>query len=292
MTKPFRRVAVLLAGLAVLSAMSAGKQAYAQSLTAPFPRFDASIPLQGATFELRKFVPLSVAIADPPGCPPFPRSLVIAYEISSSTTPGQDGTLANDFVIATGFLQISDADPGVYRTQQFPSPLGLPPLGVYDWPGVQPGVYYLQFSTTGSTCEPIPQNARLLSPTFTINVVSPVTTPPLMPTPVAPTSPPVQPSPPRTSVRLTASQARSVVPSMIRRLTGTRPRNLKRSCRLTGRTTAACSVQWWRGAARYKGTLSIRRTQTSYFATFRGTRMTKKCASTKNPRACTTRVRF
>lgn len=47
------------------------------------------------------------------GAPPHLSS--VAIEISTQNIPGQDGTLANDFVTGNVFLTESDAYPGTYR---------------------------------------------------------------------------------------------------------------------------------------------------------------------------------
>lgn len=70
--------------------------------------------------------------------PTSPPRYGLTLEVSTQNTPGQDGTLANDYVVAMVTLVRSDASPTVYR--------GTANAGNYNWL-TRPGKYYWQAST-------------------------------------------------------------------------------------------------------------------------------------------------
>jgi hypothetical protein len=107
----------------------------------------------------------------------------LVAEVSDRNVPGQDGTLADDYIAGYGLLFQSDADPTVWRGTI---------IGGYK---ARPGTYYLQFSGTRSLSAPPyegtcwPFGCLGISPVYAFQVVAPP------PAPAPPTPAPAAPSP-------------------------------------------------------------------------------------------------
>lgn len=154
-------------------------------------------------------------------------------EVSTSTLPGQDGTLADDFRKELLFLHESDAFPGKYRGEAsyFPS--------ISSWDAT-PGTYYWQVSATEYELSPPFEIIHYISPVFTLTIASPTAAPAPTPT-LAPTSEAEEPAPPT----LTLYEARRAVPRAIKHRTGHTPHILKNICTKISSAESVCHASWY-----------------------------------------------
>lgn len=199
-------------------------------------------------------------------------------EISSQNVPGQDGTLANDFVVGSGYLYESDAYPGTYRGNVL---LTRPmPVGNYYW---QASGTALAFSA--------PYFREYQSPVRALNVAStqPPAPPPLPPPP-APSAAPDAPS--TTPLTLTLSEAQATVRRVIRRKTRRSPRRLEHNCHRDAMTSFTCKPAWFDGVFIYADTMELTENDTSYSYRFDGLRARASCVRTRSVDRCARRVRW
>lgn len=135
--------------------------------------------LAGASFTVAgtlpyAYIPVGVRLPAPDASSYY---LGFSAEVSDRNVPGQDGSLADDYIVGRGTFSRSDADPSVWR-------------GVVQGQFMlRPGTYYLQLSarrylSTVDFTLPCAFGCLELSPVYTIQTIAP-----------APVSPPITPSP-------------------------------------------------------------------------------------------------
>jgi hypothetical protein len=216
-----------------------------------------------------------VDTSSPPATIPF-----LILEVSTQNTPGQDGTLADDFRVDYELLNRSDAYPTQFRARTSPAAPWL----------AQPGTYYWQVSysnydyTTG--CSP----CIYVTPVRSIQI----TPRPQPPQPV-PTVPTQQSSP---DLMMRTSDAHYYVRTMIRRKTGRTPRGLRYKCaRLTTRSFR-CRPSWHDSRYVFAGTAVFRHflgsdRQVYASVSFSGLRASRSCVRRQGGvKSCAHRVRW
>jgi hypothetical protein len=168
-------------------------------------------------------------------------------EIATQPTLGQDGTLAQEFTVASVYATRGDAFPDTYTGSTDPRA---------SWQRT-PGTYYFQLHFTHVDSAPAPVYAEVntyVSPIYTLTIAAP---PP-------PATPPAQPPPSPDGDDSDGhyfqgnSEAKRVLKGVLREAYGsrfTRRRAFRASCGLnSGQAKATCSVSWKHRTWRYKGT--------------------------------------
>jgi hypothetical protein len=271
-----RKIASLSAlGVAFFASISSVATADPLSITSSTPPDSAIIAPQGS------FSTISFTVAT--NVPKISGGLHI--ELATRNVPGQDGTLANDFVIGTGYLFESDAYPGtysgtVYVTQAMPA-------GNYFWQA-SGNVYQLTspFRTISYISAPV-----------ALNVASPQAAPAPAPTPT-PTPIPIPtpaPVPAPSPVQLTLGEANNVVAAIIRRKTHRSPigGTLRTKCHRRGTTKFVCSPSWLDSHGYiYAGTLTIIEDSDRYRFSFEGARARRSCLAHHAVEACASHVEW
>lgn len=179
---------------------------------------------------------------------PFPGNpTVSAYvEVSTQNIPGQDGTLAQDFVVDFFPLGESDAFPDLFRGTSGGLPRGA-------WWTSRAGVYYwqVQASYRDWAADPAVGPLKYMkTPVYELTIAVPT---PVAPAPASSPQQPAssaEPSPTREPLlRLSTakSRARNLI---VRRYKVKKPRV---SCERTERSAFDCDVRWRsRGRPRYR----------------------------------------
>ena len=137
--------------------------------------------LAGASFTVAgtlayAYIPVQVRLPAPDASSYY---LGFSAEVSDRNVPGQDGSLADDYIVGRGTFSRSDADPSVWR-------------GVVQGQFMlRPGTYYLQLSarrylSTVDFTLPCAFGCLELSPVYTIQTLAPAPVPPPTTTPSTP----------------------------------------------------------------------------------------------------------
>jgi hypothetical protein len=228
-------------------------------------------PANGASFTVpapTTFDPFQVELKSGPKL--FPRTV----EVSTSNLPGQDGSLADDFLVDSIYLFDSDAFPGTYTGKNTATASWVRTPGTYYWQ-VKATCSWLYPECGGSGGSPY-QNREYLSDVRTITVL-------------APSAPPAPPAAggdpgagnPQTPSGIRWHQIRGYLRYMIRKETNGRVRKLGRSCSGIGSPRVACYATWRIGRHRYAGTArlvhSIDGAEQYWYYTFKGTKKKLGC---------------
>lgn len=170
----------------------------------------------------------------------------LVVEVSTQNVAGQDGTLANDQLVAMGSLTKRDSDPTHF-------------YGAARGPWTYPGTYYFQYSgsvaqwnfDTTQKCATVPigsmGSCQYVSPVYSFTLAAP------QPVPVAPTQP-------TATTRPTTTQPRTYLLGMV---TATdrakryaryhfRARKPTAACRRVDASNVECSVRWRSRAGKMK----------------------------------------
>jgi len=240
-------VALLLASPAIALA------AEPLNFTSLTPAEGASVPVgRQVSFEMRSNA----------GYPVSP-----SIEVSTQPTLGQDGTLANDYLVDQAlYLGRSDADPTAYRGATATNAR----LG---WIGT-PGTYYWQVRVSYEEYKPGAPGSVAFH-----DAIGPVQRLVIEHAP------------------LTRAEAVDEVPSIIRDETGRRPQRLHRSCFRSG-VGFACSLRWAtsrrlrKSTTLYIGRLRMEADRDDLVYGFVGRRWTHGCEQRRGKRACSRAVRW
>lgn len=149
----------LLSALVVVPA-SAARAAAPQPLAV-----SAMAPADGAGFEAFAWVNYGTTLGIPTSdaartltfsvdATPPRADATLVLEVTTSTLPGQDGTLADDFIVGYASLERSDAFPSHYSTT-------MRVQNPWLW---NPGTYYWQVHTPTTTAQPAASPARTRRP--------------------------------------------------------------------------------------------------------------------------------
>jgi len=156
----------------------------------------------------------------------------MSLEVSTSSLPGQDGTLADDFRQEFNVLTESDAFAGTYRATSLYIPGG-------SWWNSRPGTYYWQVSASEYQFSPPFETIHYISPVFTLTIANPAAPAPASPAPASPEEPSsVAPT-------LSLNEAYGTVPRVIRRKSGHNPHHLKDKCTKISSEETVCHASWW-----------------------------------------------
>lgn len=176
----------------------------------------------------------------------------LTVEVSKSTLPGKDGTLADDFQVGWGILYESDAFPGSYSGTAFTfGTAGL--LSV-------PGTYYFQFHG-GKLISSPPELQDFISPIYTLVVT-------------APTTPP-QSGDPSVKVLTSAGNGRSYARKAIRAKYGSAAKISIDSCLLITPGWVECRAHWKTKKYAYRGTVKLKESASTIYYSFRGVKKKK-----------------
>lgn len=248
---------VLFAGLAVLAIPQ--KAAGQQVVTEPLPVV-AVEPADGERMSATSHrVPFEVRLG------PEYRPTSLQVEISSQNVPGQDGTLADDFVEDRVHLSRSDAYPDTYS--------GLSGAwGGGAWWTSRSGTYFWQAHSKAYEC--IETGCRWVvrqTPVYTLQVVA--------------------------LTRLSVRAARRAARSAIRRETRRRPRGLKYRCDRRTRQRVDCNPSWRDTRHVYAGDLVVTKDEEGTWYEFEGLRASRRClrrykSARRGARRCSRRIEW
>jgi hypothetical protein len=202
-----------------------------------------AVPSNGATFERPAGYYLDVGIDSN-----WTGLDYVRVEVSTQNIPGQDGTLADDFVVGTTYLNESDAYPGIYTGS-----VGMFSAldGLYK---IKPGLYYWQAS---SNTYPDTYFGPVLS--FTVT---------------APAPPPPPAATPSPAPALSADDGEFYARAAIRKRFG-RVRISIESCAVINPTSVRCSAIWKSKRFRYTGRVTLTDQGGDIYYRFSGVRKTK-----------------
>lgn len=257
------RLIILLAVASCLAATPAVANGEAIPISSIKPTTDEVLP-QGPP----SLTPFEVVTATKGMTPLF-------VEISTSPMLGQDGTLANDFVVDNISLGESDAFPGTYRGSSVFSRF-LATTGKYYWQGSS---YSRPFCAPPASCRYDLQ----ITPVFTFTVQAP-------PAPPADTPPP--------SAAITLKETRMAIREGVRLDTGrpSRPVDISR-CVIRTADQAACRTAWSTRKFLYAGFMNVRKLTDGFSYEFLGTRASIRCVGryrtiARGVRRCRTNFSF
>lgn len=201
-------------------------------------------------------------------------------EVSRAPTLGQDGTLANDYVVDQVQLVPSDAAPSNYR--------GRPSAYAQGWTNT-PGTYYVQAQAQKYTSHldpatgfPVEQMVYFRGPVQRI-VVRDATPEPAYPT--------------REQLAMSYYDARRAAGAIIRRRAHAAPRHLHARCARRTYRAFSCGLSWsdrhyrWTGSAAFQNDVTSTLRVATYYQ-FSGRRMSLACRRHHSTRHCTRRVRW
>jgi hypothetical protein len=159
-------------------------------------------------------------------------------EIATQNIPGQDGTLADDFVVDGLGLYESDAFPGVYRGTSNHVDRGY-------WWTSKPGVYYWQahgfcYNTSLPHCSPGVRYYK--TPVYTIRIGE-----------AAPPPPPPPDGGSGSALSMSSTEATTYLKRMIRMRTSGRIRGLFYDCHRRSYRAFRCAMDWRIGRYFYEG---------------------------------------
>jgi hypothetical protein len=149
------------------------------------------------------------------------------FEVATRDTPGQDGTLATEFVIDQGYLNAGDAYPTHWEGFWFAHWL------------TTPGTYYIQYYTYGGCSDASPCKSDVYS--FTVKAPEPT------PETDAPTDPGTGPTTGDSDEpdRMSRREAKTNLRSVIRDEAGRAPKSLDANCRRRTALKFVCKPAWY-----------------------------------------------
>ncbi len=262
----------LLATVITMFVLALSAPADADPLT-----FTAATPADGATLTSSPTALVDFALTGVTGVAPAGLGPSLWVEVSSSDVPGQDGTLADDYLVDVLPLR-ADATPGVFRGQARGS--------IGSWLN-RPSAYYWQASVQQVVdCSGTgPCTTRtLMTPIYRVVVSAQAPAAPPAPTP----APTVAPEP----ATLSSTKVRSAIRVAIRRNAHRSARGLVYRCGREDNARFTCEPNWHDTRYQYRGRMSVWSDTDSIYVRFRGTRATRTCVRRHGAKACARTVRW
>jgi len=235
--------------------------------------FTAATPADGATLTSSPTALVDFTLTGVTGVAPAGMGPSLWVKVSSSDVPGQDGTLADDYVVDVLPLR-ADATPGAFRGQARGS--------IDSWLN-RPSAYYWQASVQQAVdCSPPgPCTTRtLMTPIYRVVVSAPA--------PAAPPAPTVAPE----RATLSATEVRSAIRIGIRRNAHRSARGLVYRCGREDNARFTCQPNWHDTRYQYRGRMTVWSDTDSIYVRFRGTRATRPCVRRHGAKACARTVRW